>query len=83
MRKNGFPRMPSARAQQGIVGSGTEDVSRHFGDSGLVKAPENRLAGSVAEQLGDGASQIAARLDGAEGQHPADRQGGQAGRQGA
>ena len=44
---------------------------------------ENRPVGPVAKQFGDGAPQVAARLDGAEGQHPADRQGSQAGRQGA
>jgi len=71
------------QGQQGVVGHGAEDVGRHVGDGGPVEAPENRLAGSVAEQFGDSAPQVTARLGGAEGQHPADRQGSQAGRQGA
>ena len=60
-----------------------EDVSRYFGNSARLEAPENRLDGPVAKQFGDGAPQIVARLDGSEGQHPADRHRSQAGRQGA
>ena len=71
------------QGQQGIVGSGAEDVSDHFGDSGLIQAPENRLAGPVAELLGGSVPQIAACLGGTKGQHPAHRQGSQAGRQSA
>jgi len=79
--KERVPPRALGQGQQGIVGSGVKDVSRHLGDSGLVKTPENRLAGSVAEQFGDHAPQIAVRLDGTGGQHPADRQGSQPGRQ--
>ena len=83
MRKNGFPCTPSARASRESSGAAPRMSADHFGDSGLVQAPENRLAGPVAEQLGGSAPQIAARLGGAEGQHPADRQRSQPGRQGA
>ena len=81
--KERVPPHAVGQGQQGVVGSGAEDVSRHFGDSARLEAPENRLVGPVAKQFGDGAPQIAARLDGSEGQHPADRQRSQAGRQGA
>ncbi len=83
MSKERVPLRAFGQGQQGGVGGGAEDVSRHFGDSGLVEAPENRLAGSVAEQLGGSAPQIAAGLGGAEGQHPADMQRSQPRRQAA
>ena len=81
--KERVPPRAVGQGQQGVVGSGAEDVSRYFGNSARLEAPENRLDGPVAKQLGDGAPQIVARLDGSEGQHPADRHRSQAGRQGA
>ena len=81
--KERVPLYSFGQGEQGTVGSGAEDISHHFRDSGLVKVPENRLAGSAAEQLGHSPLQIAARPGGTEGQHPADRQGSQAARQGA
>ena len=68
--------------QQAIVRDGAEYIRHHLGDRGLVQVPENGLAGSVADQFGDRAAQIAAPLDGPEGQHPAHRHRSQPGRQG-
>jgi hypothetical protein len=79
--KERVPLRALGQGQQGVVGSSAIDVSRHRGDSGPIQAPQNRLAGPVAEQLGDGAPQITARLHRAEGQHPADRHRSQPGRQ--
>ena len=69
------------QGKQRVVGGGAKDVSHHLGDSGPVKVPEHRPAGSVAEQFGDGAPKVAAGSTGRKAStHPTGREARRDGR---